>query len=488
MNEARETPSIEADWQACRRAKVRGEPTKDLKARRESMTTSRKEKEFNTRFRDGTFQELWSFVRERRLGFNVDAGEENVVQFLKKKYPQFVIGKNAQGVMGVKMYDADDTKYRFREGVEDAVETTHVEQHDDAEELAQCSGAAVSRFRKSQGSRGADLASRREDAEADDDDANDDFDGAPAMEEADSDSDAAPSCRQGPPASSPPAAHARRRPPSIASRRSSAPSESTLEMPHMTPAATRAHSPSTSAMDRSGSKRTAQQDIEGEGSGTKKRRTASEKAMEEAEATSAGLAASWSFEAHWNAKPRLRDFEAFVARVLKVARKCGGRVGEPDCLSMSQHLFREIAIIEKRNDLFQSIRHDFGTFVTTEFNADQRNLFVCTGAPRHAFIVNLWVSSLSSKIENAVREPGVAAAFFSVLRWKEVTPELPSLHTLSPDLLVEDVAKHQLTLTLALGDKVLGLSDSKKQSLLFTDCCCRRWNQFRRRPWLHKIT
>jgi len=86
-------------------------------------TVKRTEESYNDRCVEGSFTEIYSFAEERHLPFaptDADA-PDNLVEFIREKYPHMKVGEDEQGTLGVRLQDTKKGSYRYKVGIKDAL-------------------------------------------------------------------------------------------------------------------------------------------------------------------------------------------------------------------------------------------------------------------------------------------------------------------------------------------------------------------------------
>ena len=128
MMEKDKSKELEASVLAKRRDRVQGTHKDDKgllmsKMQITAKTAKDKERVYDEVKREGSFEELWTFNKSRRMGFRKSDGSEALVRAIKEKYPssQYAIA-TLNGVLGVKIYDTAKGKFRFTEGVANETE------------------------------------------------------------------------------------------------------------------------------------------------------------------------------------------------------------------------------------------------------------------------------------------------------------------------------------------------------------------------------
>ena len=124
LNQMIEDPDLKALHIAKRRARVRKERTSRFEGRT-NMTTYKVEKArtaYDDRYRPYVFHKLWTFVSDRRLPFSKEVDdEEEVAAVIAERYAKekYKVDYDADGILGVKIYDMAEGSYRGKEGMRD---------------------------------------------------------------------------------------------------------------------------------------------------------------------------------------------------------------------------------------------------------------------------------------------------------------------------------------------------------------------------------
>ena len=108
----------------------------------------------------------------------------------------------------------------------------------------------------------------------------------------------------------------------------------------------------------------------------KKSRSAQELIIESANEKLDMLEDAWSWEGHWSAKKRKRDFDTFVSGCHSLARKLGGYLPDTTCIDLSAKLFSVTASLEAREQFFERLRTQLVEVVTCDASDGETQLMV----------------------------------------------------------------------------------------------------------------
>lgn len=134
----------------------------------------------------------------------------------------------------------------------------------------------------------------------------------------------------------------------------------------------------------------------------RRRRCSNDVAIESALRLIAKVEVDMSWGEHWNSKSRKRDFDALLARLSSVGRKCGSFLSDESAASTSDRCFQVVERLEARQALFEKLRQDFAAFVTEP--APASSLKMLLEAPRN-LLGSILTMGAQQLVDKSVSQP-----------------------------------------------------------------------------------
>ncbi|CAK0803635.1 unnamed protein product, partial [Prorocentrum cordatum] len=343
-------PKVEEKQQDFRRNKVRGlgKHEKSEKVDLTTRTTSNVKGQQNEEFIEGTFHELWAFVRKNRLPFEeCPENAEAAIAFVESKYGHLKFGTDMEGNPGFEAIDQAAGTHRFKrartERDELRKDTGHQSKEDAKNHFDQVAGKhglgdllggracevpieapELSDLRDEECARSAALAelvARRRVG------------------------------KQAPQGAEP-------RVPDVVSRAGRAASYAASRLSARSPSP-----PATPALafgrgsGRASAKLPAEEpETADKGSKGRRRRGATEIAIEEGHTKAKQIDRDFDFDSQWSGTLRKRDFDSKLQQIEKVARKLGGLVQVEEAQKLANHLVEAASHITTRRAVFEGVK------------------------------------------------------------------------------------------------------------------------------------
>jgi len=152
--------------------------------------------------------------------------------------------------------------------------------------------------------------------------------------------------------------------------------------------------------------------------GKKRRKTSKETVVERALAIYNGAEKSYAWDKHWEHKASKRDFNGKMLQLQSMGRRAGAFLTDEKALDLSTDIFKLHGSLTTRQDVFDEIRRDFGSFLAKALSPEEVKVFL--DAPEHLLCTILTMEANAGLID--VVDCGRVARLGSFLQWLPTWP------------------------------------------------------------------
>lgn len=407
--ERRKCAALDEKYDSLRKDRTSGENQfKDEEMIDVKAFIAKQDKDYSDRFEEGTFHELWSFVKRRRLDFDpeVEGDQEKAMEYIEKELNMEIVVDD-DGVCGVEILDHEPGQYRFKRGRESSTSMRKEEHHRnkaEAKERFQQLQSKVDQLgraplqRKGVRQTGitdslpsttappSGLGSQTVGLESEDP-------GEALHSPLSKSGRSAPSSHCGLVESQPHQARAR-------------------QQQSSRPRAASVRSVSPCSISRGGNARGASAPSVAGSDKKKQRKSSSEHTKQAGSDLLHKTFAQFAWQDHWESKMRKRDFESLMGKLWSSGRKCGALISDLEAADLSQQLFDLAEALETRQEIFDRLRSSFIEFVLSTLTEKEHK--VLTSAPPE-LILGIITMHGQMLVDKVGADPRAVEAFFVVL-------------------------------------------------------------------------
>ena len=320
--------------------------------------TVKEESAQDSEFVEGTYHELWTFVHQRRLGFQKEGegdNEEAVIKFIENKYPDYTVEKDKDGVWQVSIPDLPKGTKRWRKEVCDKVGRTKSQEQENEQVAEEVFGHKANKLLPCGLVLGSQDGSEHQPASV-------------QLDESTSDSQRTLTLVQASPPGQDMSTHS-----NINEAREQWIDSSRKRKASAEPMTIPLGKSSGSSLAGSDDGSTVTVGVCEVGGPKKKRRSSAEASLEGAQVKLDKMEMEYVWSSHFLKRSRGKELVDKVKSLHTAARKCASFQKNAECQTMADNIYSRVEHFEERQAFFDQMRDDFAGFSSRELTpADKK--------------------------------------------------------------------------------------------------------------------